>query len=451
MEQEFNKKQNRKLTVFACILSVISIGLLVFGFVAVSSNKVVMLQSLSNLSSKVDPFLEENKVLLDKIASSKDVGFKTNINVSVNEVIAQDISFDLGINYLENRDDQKSKLNLTLSSNGEEILGGQLALANQRVYGFINNITPRYYYTSLEYYSLLSSLNSKDSEKVWSLLKDTVNDYIDNKDIKKEKVTINYDGKDKKVNKLSYTITGKDIKEIASKYFDALKKEKALFTNIANVANLSEEELKNNIDNLLNSFNDLGSDGLIYNVYYYGFNKIVQYELTTIDNSAMLQYKTGKTDTINLSNNGVCFLSLEITKNKKQYDFNGYVLDDNNAKLNFSGKTEDNKTEITFNTETGDLKLEITTNSDDVAFKYASTIKASVSTSGVMLELGTLDIKTEYYFDQKVDVSLNDSTDINEITEEDYNTIYNNFMNHPLYSIYQSIVGMIPGDLDISL
>ena len=184
MEQEFNKKQNRKLTVFACVLSIISIGLLVFGFVAVSSNKVVMLQSLSNLSSKVDPFLEENKVLLDKIASSKDVGFKTNINVSVNEVIAQDISFDLGINYLENRDDQKSKLNLTLSSNGEEILGGQLALANQRVYGFINNITPRYYYTSLEYYSLLSSLNSKDSEKVWSLLKDTVNDYIDNKDIK---------------------------------------------------------------------------------------------------------------------------------------------------------------------------------------------------------------------------------------------------------------------------
>ena len=451
MEQEFNKKQNRKLTVFACALSIISIGLLVFGFVAVSSNKVVMLQSLSNLNSKFDPLLEENKILLDKIASSKDVGFKTNINVSVNELIAQDMSFDLGINYLENRDDQKSKLNLSFSSNGEEILGGQLALANQRVYAFINNITPRYYYTSLEYYSLLSSLNSKDSEKIWSLLKDTVNDYIDNKDIKKEKVTINYDGKDKKVNKLSYTITSNDIKEIANKYFDALKKEKALFTNIANVANLSEEELKNNIDNLLNSFNDLGSDGLIYNVYYYGFNKIVQYELTTIDNSAMLQYKTGKTDTINLSNNGVCFLSLEITKNKKHYDFSGYILDDNNAKLNFSGKTEDNKTEITFNTESGDLKLEITTNSDDVAFKYVSTIKASVSTSGVMLELGTLDIKTEYYFDQKVDVSLNDSVDINEITEEDYNTIYDNFMNHPLYSIYQSIIGMIPGDLDISL
>lgn len=451
MEQEFNKKQNRKLTVFACVLSVISIGLLVFGFVAVSSNKVVMLQSLSNLNSKFDSLLEENKVLLDKIASSKDVGFKTNINVSVNELIAQDMSFDLGINYLENRDDQKSKLNLSFSSNDEEILGGQLALANQRVYGFINNITPRYYYTSLEYYSLLSSLNSKDSEKVWSLLKDTVSDYIDNKDIKKEKATINYNGKDKKVNKLSYTITGKDIKEIVNKYFDTLKKEKALFTNIANVANLSEEELRNNIDTVLNSFNDLDGNGLVYSVYYYGFNKIVQYELTTIDNSAMLQYKTGKTDTINLSNNGICFLSLEITKNKKHYDFNGYVLDDNNAKLNFSGKTEDNKTEITFNTETGDLKLEITTSNDNAAFKYASVIKASVSTSGVMLDLGTLNVKTEYYFDQKVDLSLSDSIDINEITEEDYNTIYDNFMNHPLYSIYQSIVDMIPSDLDISL
>ena len=240
MEQDLTKnvvkKQNRKITVFACLLSVISIGLLVFGFMAVSSNKVVMLQSISNLNNKLDPFLENNKVLLDKLANSKDVGLRTNIDVNVNELVAQDASFSINFDYLENRDDQKSKLNLEVTANNEELVKGQVALANQKVYGFINDITPKYYYTALEYTSLLSSLGSKDTEKIWSLLKDSVNDSINNDDIKKEKVTINYNGKDKKVNKLSYTITSKKVKAVLDKFFNSLKKEKTLFSNISKYA-----------------------------------------------------------------------------------------------------------------------------------------------------------------------------------------------------------------------
>lgn len=448
VEQELNKKQNRKLTVFACMLSVISIGLLIFGFMAVSSSKVVMLQSLSNLSGKLDPFLEENRVLLDKIASSKDVGYNTNINVNVNEMILPDTSFGLSINYLENKDDQKSRFNLSLSSNNEEILGGKLALANQKAYGFINNITPRYYSTSFDYSSFLSSLSSKDSEKVWSLFKDTINDYIENDDINKEKVVINYDGKDKKVTKLSYSITSNDIKTVINNFFDNLKKEKNLFNNIASVINISEEDLKLGIDTFLESI-DGSDEAIIYNVYYYGFNKIVQYELESSDHTTMIQYKTGKKDTFKLISNNVTFLSLDVIKNNKQYDFNGYVYG-NDTKLPFSGSLIDDKMNIVFNTDSGDLKFDITKMSDN-NYKYTMNIKLTVSTEGVSVELGTLEVKSEYYFDQKVDVSLNDSVDINEISEEDYNTIYNNFLNHPLYSIVESFIDKAPDDIDISL
>lgn len=447
VEQELNKKQNRKLTVFACMLSVISIGLLIFGFMAVSSSKVVMLQSLSNLSGKLDPFLEENRVLLDKIASSKDVGYNTNVNV--NEMILPDTSFGLSINYLENKDDQKSRFNLSLSSNNEEILGGKLALANQKAYGFINNITPRYYSTSFDYSSFLSSLSSKDSEKVWSLFKDTINDYIENDDINKEKVVINYDGKDKKVTKLSYSITSNDIKTVINNFFDNLKKEKNLFNNIASVINISEEDLKLGIDTFLESI-DGSDEAIIYNVYYYGFNKIVQYELESSNHTIMIQYKTGKKDTFKLISNNVTFLSLEVTKNNKQYDFNGYVYG-NDTKLPFSGSLIDDKMNIVFNTDSGDLKFDITKMSDNNNYKYTMNIKLTVSTEGVSVELGTLEVKSEYYFDQKVDVSLNDSVDINEISEEDYNTICNNFLNHPLYSIIESFIDKAPDDIDISL
>lgn len=449
VEQELNKKQNRKLTVFACMLSVISIGLLIFGFMAVSSSKVVMLQSLSNLSGKLDPFLEENRVLLDKIASSKDVGYNTNVNVNVNEMILPDTSFGLSINYLENKDDQKSRFNLSLSSNNEEILGGKLALANQKAYGFINNITPRYYSTLFDYSSFLSSLSSKDSEKVWSLFKDTINDYIENDDINKEKVVINYDGKDKKVTKLSYSITSNDIKTVINNFFDNLKKEKNLFNNIASVINISEEDLKLGIDTFLESI-DGSDEAIIYNVYYYGFNKIVQYELESSNHTIMIQYKTGKKDTFKLISNNVTFLSLEVTKNNKQYDFNGYVYG-NDTKLPFSGSLIDDKMNIVFNTDSGDLKFDITKMSDNNNYKYTMNIKLTVSTEGVSVELGTLEVKSEYYFDQKVDVSLNDSVDINEISEEDYNTICNNFLNHPLYSIIESFIDKAPDDIDISL
>lgn len=449
MEQEFGKKQNKKLTVFACILSVISIGLLIFGFMAVSSNKVVLLQSLSNLSSKFDPFLEENSNLLDKIASSKNIGYNTNITVNVSEAILQDTSFGLNINYLENKEDNKSKLNLSLSSNNDEILGGQLALANQKVYGFINDITPRYYFTSFDYSSILSSLSSKDSEKLWSLVKDTINSYIDNDDIKKEKVVVNYDGKDKKVTKLSYTITTNDIKMVINNFFDELKKEKSLFNNITSIINVSEEDLKLSIDTFLESIDDT-DETVIYSVYYYGFNKIVQYELESSDHTTVIQYKTGKSETINLISDNVTFFSLEVTKNKKQYNFNGYLLGDDNE-LPFSGSLVDDNMNIVFNTESGDLKLDITSVDDNTNFKYNTSIKASFAASGITVELGTLEVKSEYYFDQKIDISLNDSVDINEIDENDYTIIYENILNHPLYSIVESLVDMIPEDIDVSL
>ena len=136
MEQDLTKnvvkKQNCKITVFACLLSVISIGLLVFGFMAVSSNKVIMLQSISNLNNKLDPFLENNKVLLDKLANSKDVGLRTNIDVDVNELVAQDASFSINFDYLENRDDQKSKLNLEVTANNEEFPKFSFSLSSCR-------------------------------------------------------------------------------------------------------------------------------------------------------------------------------------------------------------------------------------------------------------------------------------------------------------------------------
>ena len=196
MDQEQNKKQNRKVTLFACLLSFLSIGLLVFGFTLVSSDKVVMLQSISNLSSRFNQALDSDSLLLDKISSSNNVGIRLNMNTNY-----QDSTSTLLLDYLENKEDKKSRLDFTVSKENEKILDLDMSLYQKNLYFFIENITPSYYYTAFNYYSLLSSLSSSDSDKLLSLLKESVTDYIDNDSITSQKVNITYHGKSKKVNK----------------------------------------------------------------------------------------------------------------------------------------------------------------------------------------------------------------------------------------------------------
>ena len=44
-----------------------------------------------------------------------------------------------------------------------------------------------------------------------------------------------------------------------------------------------------------------------------------------------------------------------------------------------------------------------------------------------------MNIYYEYYFNQTIDTTLNDSVDISEITEEDINTIQENITSNPIF------------------
>ena len=71
MENNINKKQNTRVMIFASFLSIVSIGLLVLGFFLVSSDKVVLLQSVSNLFNKFNNQNESNSILTDKLYSNQ--------------------------------------------------------------------------------------------------------------------------------------------------------------------------------------------------------------------------------------------------------------------------------------------------------------------------------------------------------------------------------------------
>lgn len=431
MDQEQNKKQNRKVTLFACLLSFLSIGLLVFGFTLVSSDKVVMLQSISNLSSRFNQALDSDSLLLDKISSSNNVGIRLNMNTNY-----QDSTSTLLLDYLENKEDKKSRLDFTVSKENEKILDLDMSLYQKNLYFFIENITPSYYYTAFNYYSLLSSLSSSDSDKLLSLLKESVTDYIDNDSITSQKVNITYHGKSKKVNKLTYQITNKTVYDILASFIHSVQTDTSLYNNVSSYLKLSKEELDEKCNQLLTQ---IGKDNktVLYNyrVYYYGFNQIVSYELEDVINKVVLKYQKDDKDILEVKKEDTVVLSINISKNKNQYDFEGFINSD--KKYDFTGNIKNNTITVFYHDNEDSYQFSLTLKEDikDNSFSYDYDINVLLNKETVF----TSKINFTYYFNKKIeDINYTNSTSISDITEEDFNTILEQLKNHPLYDLISS-------------
>ena len=431
MDQEQNKKQNRKVTLFACLLSFLSIGLLVFGFTLVSSDKVVMLQSISNLSSRFNQALDSDSLLLDKISSSNNVGIRLNMNTNY-----QDSTSTLLLDYLENKEDKKSRLDFTFSKENEKILDLDMSLYQKNLYFFIENITPSYYYTAFNYYSLLSSLSSSDFDKLLSLLKESVTDYIDNDSITSQKVNITYHGKSKKVNKLTYQITNKTVYDILASFIHSVQTDTSLYNNVSSYLKLSKEELDEKCNQLLTQ---IGKDNktVLYNyrVYYYGFNQIVSYELEDVTNKVVLKYQKDDKDILEVKKEDTVVLSINISKNKNQYDFEGFINSD--KKYDFTGNIKNNTITVFYhdNEDSYQFSLNLKENIKDNSFSYDYDINVLLNKETVF----TSKINFTYYFNEKIeDINYTNSTSISDITEEDFNTILEQLKNHPLYDLISS-------------
>lgn len=431
MDQEQNKKQNRKVTLFACLLSFLSIGLLVFGFTLVSSDKVVMLQSISNLSSRFNLALDSDSLLLDKISSSNNVGISLNMNTNY-----QDSTSTFLLDYLENKEDKKSRLDFTVSKENEKILDLDMSLYQKNLYFFIENITPSYYYTAFNYYSLLSSLSSSDSDKLLSLLKESVTDYIDNDSITSQKVNITYHGKSKKVNKLTYQITNKTVYDILASFIHSVQTDTSLYNNVSSYLKLSKEELDEKCNQLLTQ---IGKDDktVLYNyrVYYYGFNQIVSYELEDVTNKVVLKYQKDDKDILEVKKEDTVVLSINISKNKNQYDFEGFINSD--KKYDFTGNIKNNTITVFYHDNEDSYQFSLTLKKDvkDNSFSYDYDINVLLNKETVF----TSKINFTYYFNKKIeDINYTNSTSISDITEEDFNTILEQLKNHPLYDLISS-------------
>ena len=440
------KKQNFRVTVFAFILSFIAIGILVFGFTLISSDKVVLIQSISNLYNKVVSIDDETSTLFDKLSSSKNLGILTSINYKNNEN-----SYDLSLSYIENKDDKKNSLNIKINDSENELLNGNVLLNNSKAYLFFNKITPDYLSIDYNYFEILNSLSGNDYDKVVSLLKEAIDSNISDKDITKVKTTIPYNGKEKKVNKLTYKIDTKTLSKILDKFIKSLKKDKVLLNHISDVVNMDSKELTKTLDKYLKELNKVeNTEILTYSTYYYGFNKIVKYDIEFNYIDCILSYITeDKSNTFNIKLMGNEILTITSKKNKKEYTYEGsminiieplllnkeFDLSTITSKIMFDGKYSNNTLDLNIHSDNNyHVKLSKNVNIDNNQFKYTATIEDLSNEYEVNMGF-------EFLIDKKVEIEENiESKNLNELTEEEKEEIKTNLINTPIYNYISNFI-----------
>ena len=389
------KKQARRITIFAIILSVIAIGILVFGFILVSSDKVVMLQSMSNLYNKIDKLEEDKTPFLNKISSADNIGVKVNYKTGTSAG---------KINYLENHGDKKSSLVLSMLENGIPTLDSNFVLEKGKLFMFFTGLTPTYYSMDMDYNYYLKMISGDDLDKILELTKEAVSNSVSNKDISKEKVTIKYNGKDKKVNKLTYKVTNKEFKQILNEFLDNFKKNDKLVSNVADFMGIKKVELLAAINMYIANIPEDETVLMNYSTYYYGFNKIVEYDFDIPSNKYLIKYKTEKdSNSVEFNVEGIPVLKVE-KDNNDVYTFNG-ILDQP-----FTGSYDGKVLKLTSSNQ--EITLNIKKESD---YKYSYTLKVVEDKQ----ETINASFDIELYFDEKIDQVVTDPIDISTLTPEE--------------------------------
>lgn len=450
-----SKKSNRsRMTIFAIILSVLSIGLLAGGFFVLSSPKTIVLQSISNWSGVLKESSNfEDDWLVQKIASEDKVGLKEELTLDLGTTFGMDFG-KIGLTFDYNDDKKNKESNfLTKLQLGESSLDLDGMFTDNKFYAKVKDILEPYYYTQLEYASLFENTDSIDSEGLIDIVFDNFKKNIDESDFKKSKETISLGDTSKKTNKITYEVTSKRLSKVCIGILEDIKNDKELMKSLTEV----DEEISNTIDNALKELRELEKkeDEVLfdYNVYYYGFNNIVMEEI--VDDEEAIQYYhynnvhefkivdvASKTNYFTLKTEEQKDKSVRISGFIVTYKYTGtYKADENKKSLSLALDLGDNQ-KISFDI-TGDIKK-----SED-SYQSVGEITIAGNYGGVDFSDGIkLTSKLTYTFGKDVVIEdIENAKAFEEMTEEEMLVVLEKVQNHPIIKPIYDLF-MLYGSMD---
>lgn len=444
------QKKNYGMTIFAVLLSIISIGLLAGGFYLFTSPKTIVLQSITDWKNALKKVSSANSSLTNKMKESDAVGVDLSYQIQLNSQLGLGIdNMDAHLFYNSDQKEKLTQLSLDTSIGGENLLSLDTILKDSTVYVQLKDIMDKYYFTPIaSTFSEEKSVTSLSDDEVNTLIDivtDNMKKMIKSEDLEKSTVNLNLGDKEKKTTKITYHVTKQKVYQLLVSILEDVKKEDSLITTFAEISNTEKNDFVQKIEQSIQSLKDDSKDENLfdYHVYYYGFNNIVMQEIIYQELDVQY-YKYSDTKELKIfdRNSQTNYFSFRGVKEKEQYKISGYL-----TTYSYEGTYVDKE-------KNPSLDLNIHLN-DDMTLMLAFsnkvlndneqefTMAIGFQTPEIeMKKAAELQGKIKYVYDESIDASVLDgAVDINEMTLEERNLIFERLQQNPFLSMLFSSIG----------
>lgn len=443
------KKQTK---IILSVLVVLIIGLFVT-YKIISSPKNIFLkginESLNVLEKNYDNLLNSEIMRLsEKNSISSDINITTNLEL--NEILLnEDISTlideinKLKVNVKTGYDIKNKEILYVFNmlSDEESIMNINLYGKDKIVYLGIKQLFEKYIEIPFEEYDALFENDSiKDLTYLKNIIKNGVISSFNNNDFNKTSDTISIDGTKVKTNKINYEVTEKGLGKIILKVLNDIYKDQKTIDLLSKYSKTDKEELKKqikeSIDEFKEEYKNLDTNKVLdFNIYSKGLtNEIVRYELLVENddtNSSFTYSNLDNKKVISFKDSDEEIFKSVTTKNK---DESKTVVNIDDIVINITGsETVDNliykyETEIEEIKISGELKLSNKEVSKNKEYKDDLSFSIKISTEGIEVGTFTINVDSNTYVGKDLEISKpENSIEYTELTEDDLNTIINNF------------------------
>lgn len=370
------KKLNKGVFILSSIAFLLALVVVYLTFLKSSPQKVfdtAIKQTFTSL------YGDSNKIK-DKDFLQSNIKIKTNLKSSdleINKYLQvlnkMDLVYDTSINFKEN----KMNIDLGTKYNNEDLVSLFMYMTKKDGYIYLNNIFDKYVHVPIEMdeFDLEDiKIYVEEYQVIMKQLESALRNSLKKDYFKVENDNIEYNGQNIKVKKNILVLDNNNVKNIISDMLKALNNEEFI-KSYSKVTKMSETEVKD----YLNS---------------YDVNEIVENNKT----SYIYIYTKGIKDT---------FVGIKFTDNDNSVrlikENDTYYYNIKNNSTDYSGKF--------------DLKI----NNDDVSLTIYLEDKIS----------GSITIDTVNKFDGSIkDINVNEAIEVEDLTGEDFNKIYENVMNN---------------------
>jgi len=438
MENEFLnenvvKKTNTKNIIAMTAIIVLFLGLLFVTFSYFNSPKKRMVDGINKVFSMLTD--KETNKKINNILNNDIIGLEgqTTINLNGN---ALDETFKLldntviKYNYIEDKNNKKASLDFDSSIDNEKLITMYGLMKDNKMYFNLQNLINKYYHMEYEFTELLSIENTDDAEYVIDMLKEAMIESLDNDAFSKTKDTLKIDGESEKVEKISFEFTDKYLLDIISDFVKKVKEDERALKILVEYNNLTKEEIIETLDQAINSAENITSEQkYTFNMYVKDYIVTVKYELV-MNTTEIAYYSYRDTKEFSISDNDIKYLNVEVKNDK---DISGTLA----MMIPFKGTYEDNKLELTFTYMTMDCNFVVDTDEEYKNDSYETNSKIELKVTEENEEYLNLVINSKNTIsklDKINELSIQSSTSVDEISENDQTIIINKLMENSVIS-----------------